>query len=416
MDTFNILSYAQSGFRQGHGCVTASLKVLNDIISALDKKQSCAAIFIDLAKAFDTVDHSILLDRLRSIGVSEQSLAWFASYLIGRVQRVRSEHFLSESHLVTKGVPQGSILGPTLFSIYINNLALCVKGSSIHLYADDTVLYATGPSPEVVSNLLQNNFVRLQQAFCTLKLQINTTKTKVLWFDTKGFVPHPHQDIVTLEGDKIGQVNEYKYLGIWLDNTLSFSTHINKLQSNVKSKIGYLYRTRSSLSRNTKLTLVQMTILPMFDYGDVVYRSACKSLLHKLDVLYHSAIRFAINAPFKTHHCSLYSAVSWPSLHIRRLSHWYMLIYKTLVGLSPQYLSSLLQYSSSSYNTRSAHLIMLQVPKMKTSLGLLAFQAAAANDWNLLQKTLKLDLFISMSDFKKTIAELLNEKCCCHIA
>ena len=117
----------QSGFRSGYGCVTATLKVLNDVTIALDTKQCCAAIFIDLDKAFDTEDRSILVCRLRSIGVSEGPLAWFANYLSQRVQSIKSKHLLS--HLP---------LGPTLFSIHINKIAQAVGSSLIHLYADYT--------------------------------------------------------------------------------------------------------------------------------------------------------------------------------------------------------------------------------------------------------------------------------------
>ena len=140
LDVYSILSGMQSGFRSGYGCVTATLKVLNDVTIALDSKQFCAAIFIDLAKAFDMVDHFILVGRLRSIGVSEGSLAWFANYLSQRVQCIKSENLLSQPLPVTKGVPQGSILGPTLFSIYINNIAQAVGSSLIHLYADDSLI------------------------------------------------------------------------------------------------------------------------------------------------------------------------------------------------------------------------------------------------------------------------------------
>ena len=124
--------------------VTATLKVQNYLTTALDSKQCCTAIFIDLAKAFDTVDHSMLVGRLRSIGVSEGSLAWFANYLSQSVQSVKSEHMP-----VTKGVPQGSILSPTIFSVYINNIAQAVGSSLIQLYADDTVLYSASHSPEL---------------------------------------------------------------------------------------------------------------------------------------------------------------------------------------------------------------------------------------------------------------------------
>ena len=114
LDVYSILSGMQSGFCLGYGCVTATLKVLNDVTIAHDSKQCYAAISIDLSKAFDTVDHSFLVGRLRSIGVSEVSLAWFANYLSQRVQYIKSENLLSQPLPVTKGVPQGLILGPTL--------------------------------------------------------------------------------------------------------------------------------------------------------------------------------------------------------------------------------------------------------------------------------------------------------------
>lgn len=116
--------------------------------------------------------------------------------------------------------------------------------------------------------------------------------------------------ITTSEGLELDIVTSYKYLGVWLDGTLSFSQHISKLQAKVKSRLGLLYCNRSSFTPAAKLTLIQMTILPMLNYGDVIYRSAGKGALERLDVLYHSAIRFATNAPYRTHHCNLYSSVN----------------------------------------------------------------------------------------------------------
>ncbi|XP_059181664.1 epidermal growth factor receptor kinase substrate 8-like [Centropristis striata] len=177
---------------------------------------------------------------------------------------------------VSKGVPQGSILGPTLFSIYINNIPLSSGNSLIHLYADDTILYATGPSPNTVIKTLQDSFLHIQQAFTHLKLSLNTSKTKVMWFCRKGAKPPPVLNITTSEGTSLDQVTVYKYLGIWLDSTLSFSNHISNIQSRVKAKLGFLYRNRFTFTSSAKLTLIKMTILPMIDYGDIIYRSACK--------------------------------------------------------------------------------------------------------------------------------------------
>ena len=114
----------QSGFRAGHGCTSATLKVLNDIITAIDKRQYCGADFIDLAKAFDSVNHRILIGRLNSLGFSKDCLAWFTNYFSDRVQSVKSEGLLSGPLAVSMGVQQGSILGLTLFSVYINDVAL----------------------------------------------------------------------------------------------------------------------------------------------------------------------------------------------------------------------------------------------------------------------------------------------------
>ena len=183
---------------------------------------------------------------------------------------------------VTKGVPQGSILGPTLFSVNINNIAKAVGSSLIHLYADDTVLYSAGPSPDFVLNTTQS-FLSVQQAFSALNLVMKTSKTKVMWFGKKN-TPLPISVTTTSEGLELEVVTSYKHLGVWLDSALSFSQHISKLQAKVISRLGFLYRNHSSFTPAAKLTLIQMTILPMLDYGDM---EGAEGALQRLDVLYH---------------------------------------------------------------------------------------------------------------------------------
>ena len=176
--------------------------------------------------------------------------------------------------------------------------------------------------------------------------------------------PFPTGVITTSASLELEVVTSYKYLGVWLDGTPSFSQHISKLQAKVKSRLGFLYRNCSSFITAAKLTLIQVNIPTTLDYGDLIYRLSGKGSLKQLDVLYHSAIRFATNAPNRTHHCTLYSSVNWSSLYTRCKTHWLLLIYKTLLGLT--YLRYLLQPSSSTYNTRSASHILLKVPSLLT--------------------------------------------------
>uniref|UniRef100_A0A8K9V8I3 Reverse transcriptase domain-containing protein n=1 Tax=Oncorhynchus mykiss TaxID=8022 RepID=A0A8K9V8I3_ONCMY len=393
LESHRTFSAVQSGFQACHGCTSATLKVLNDIITAIDKRQYCAAVFIDLAKAFDSVNHHILIGRLSSLGFSNDCLAWFTNYFADRVHCVKSEGMLSGPLAVSMGVPQGSILGPTLFSVYINDVALAAGDSLIHLYADNTILYTSGPSLDTVLSNLQTSFNAIQHSFRGLQLLLNASKTKCMLFNRQLPAPACPTSITTLDGSDLEYVDIYKYLGVWLDCKLSFQTHIKHLQSKIKSRVGFLFRNKAFFTHAAKLTLVKLTILPILDY--VIYKIASNTLLSKLDAVYHSAIRFVTKAPYTTHHCDLYALVGWPSLHIRRKTHWLQVIYKSMLGKAPPYLSSLVTMATPTRSTRSSRCISLIIPKANTSFGRLSFQFFAACDWNELQKSLKLETDLS---------------------
>ena len=201
-----ILNVFQSGFRPGHSTVSAAARVLNDIASALDSKQDCAALFIDLTKAFD---HSRLLQRLHAIGFDVKSLNWFKNDLTGRCQAIVADGYQSDFICLSKGVPQGSILGPLLFTFCINDFGTNVVNSKIHLYVDDTVIYSAAPSGELALQNLQSDFLIIQQALIDLKLGL-----------TK---------LYSLRNLLLGSIlsAEYKLKGFLATNTWAFRLRIN---------------------------------------------------------------------------------------------------------------------------------------------------------------------------------------------
>jgi hypothetical protein len=152
--------------------------------------------------------------------------------------------------------------------------------------------------------------------------------------------------ITTLDGSYLEYVDNYKYLGVWLNCKLSFQTHIKHLQSKIKSRIGFLFRNKASFTHAAKLTLVKLTILPTLDFGDVIYKIASNTLLSQLDAVYHSAIHFVTKSPYTTHHCDLYALVGWPPAGPRYIffqTHWLQVIYKSMLGRknsrnSPKYM------------------------------------------------------------------------------
>ena len=219
--------------------------------------------------------------------------------------------------------------------------------------------------------------------------------------------------ITTTNRSEIEKVAEYKYLGIWLDEKITFKYHIDKLACNLRQKIGFFYRNISSFPVMCRKRVIEAVFLSVLDYGDVIYRNAAPSVLKPLDTVYHSALRFISGEHYRTHHCILYDRVGWPSLVDRRNKHWYLFIFKTIDGTLPLYLKSLLEWDPGTYRTRSSDWLKLKLPTAKTKLGETAFCFNASNTWNELQLTFKICSPITYGTFKSLIAELPTSVCNC---
>ena len=224
----NILSPVQSGFRQHFSTTTALLKFTNDVLLSSGNGLLTGAIFIDLSKAFDVVDHYLLLDKLYSIGLQRNALLWFNAYLHNRRQCVALQGTQSDYLIVEKGVPQGSTLGPLLFSIFINDLPDTCLQSQVQLYADDTVIYFSGSDLLQIQLSLQADFNRVQNWLHENKLVLNKGKSCSMVFGTRTSQASSLQlPLLFSNGSHLEKVDSFKYLGLWLDPELTFKPHID---------------------------------------------------------------------------------------------------------------------------------------------------------------------------------------------
>ena len=288
-----------------------------------------------------------------------------------------------------------------------------MRSCNVHLYADDTILYCFSDSVQKAAHNLQLAFDVVQKSLLDLKLALNADKTKFMMF-TKGRVfdnTDPH--LYTLNGTAIERVPHYKYLGIWLDEKLTFNTHIECLTKNLRMKLGFFYRNRSCFPMHTRKRLIEALFLSALDYGDIIYRNASATSLKTLDAVYHSALRFITGDTYDTHRCILYNKIGWPSLATRRDQHWFIFIFKALIGRLPPYLNSMLQWKATGYHTRSQNYLMLEVPHASTELGKSAFRCCAPHTWNTLQASLKYRSLVSLGCFQRDIATLVNLDCTC---
>ena len=283
-----------------------------------------------------------------------------------------------------------------------------VPNANFHYYVDDTVIYCCAGTLSQAAEYLQAAFKQIETQLLQLRLVLNAGKTKMMVFSKSKVKPHSLSAVTTSQGIALEIVSTFKYLGIILDDNFSFKPHIENLAKKLKVRLGFYFRNKACFSFHSKKRLVAATFLPVLDYGDVLYMNACSTSLLMLDATYHGALRFITGCRSLTHHCILYKKVGWLSLPARRLHHWYIFLYKALLGLLPLYLCTHLTVASnSSYSFRSQDFLSTSVPRARTEFGKRAFVYSAPFTWNGLQKSLILQAFITLHSFKTLITDLL---------
>ena len=281
LDLRNIISPEQFGFRAGFSTTHSLISITETIKRTIEEKYVCG-VFIDLTKAFDTVNHDILLLKLEHYGINDKALTWFKSYLTDRNQFVSLNEVESNMNIISRRVPQGSVLGPLLFLLYINDLPNISKHLKFFLFADDTNIYYVSNDLKNREKKMNKELQKLYEWLCINRLTLNISKTNFIIFHAinKPKVP------VTILINKcaIEETKHVKYLGVLIDPQLSFKFHIAEL-SKVSRSIGILYKLRHLVTTKILLNIYYAIIYPFLLYGITIWGSTSNTLLNHLYIL-----------------------------------------------------------------------------------------------------------------------------------
>ena len=353
----NLQGDCQSGFRPGHSCETHMVRVVDDILAEMDKGNIVAVIQIDLSAAFDTIDHGILLKRLEErYGLGSTVLTWFSSYLENRSYRVKVEDSLSPEFLLKYGVPQGSLLGPVLFTLYVEPLEPIVKafGLTIRLYADDSTIYL-GFCPVEGWNGSRRNIEDCLEAVRTWmienRLMVNEDKTEFLILGKKSKTEKLEEDndlTIQLHGSTIRPADlagkEGKTLGVYLDTQMDMKRQISMVKRNAGVTMRNLWQIRRFIDKPLRLMLASQLVFSKVDYCNALYFNLPAATIKPLKGILNQAIRFIHGVREKKADLEpLYKESHVLPVEKRIFFKVCVLGYKMLYGSAPQYLQDLIQ-------------------------------------------------------------------------
>ena len=280
-----------------------------------------------------SVDHNILLEKSAFYGVSQMELKWFHSYLTNRYQQCLINGFLSRKGEIICGIPQGSILGPLLFLIYINDLPNCLNSTTPCLYADDTQIFASSRDPAELAYNLNSDLENTMDWLTLNKLQSHSSKTKFMVIGSKPNLTSKVADLhsrITMNNNSVSSVTSQKCLGVDLDETLAFDIYIEKLCLKICSGIGALRRIKPFVPLSFLVKLYKSLIQPYFDYCSPLWDTCNKTLKDKLQTLQNRAARVITGARYEIRSNDLLESLQWDSLHVRRAKLKSVLLYKDL--------------------------------------------------------------------------------------
>ncbi|XP_059188467.1 uncharacterized protein LOC131971162 [Centropristis striata] len=389
LDTNNLHEPFQSGFRPKHSTETALVKITNDLLRAADSGLLTILILLDLSAAFDTISHPLLLDRLAGIGITGAALSWFTSYLTDRQQFVQLRNHKSGCLGVSLGVPQGSVLGPLLFTIYLLPLGTILRhhGVHFHCYADDTQVYISSkPTAAIPPTSLTTCLEDIRSWMSRNFLKLNGNKTEALLIGSKSTLTKSQRTPappIIVDGFPVPFSSQVKSLGVILDNTLSFAPHIQNITRTAFFHLRNISRLRPSLTQSSTEILVHSFVTSRIDYCNALLTGLPTKLINRLQIIQNSAARIITRTKSADHITPVLIQLHWLPVQYRIQYKNLLLTYKALHNLAPTYLCDLLQEYTPSRSLRSSSAGLLITPTSRLStMGARSFSCSAPRLWN----------------------------------
>ena len=389
----------QSAYRQLHSTETALLRVQNDLLQAVDSHGGAILVLLDLSAAFDTIDHDKLLDLLnKSFGIRGDALQWFSSYLKDRTQTVQIGSSFSKEQTLSYGVPQGSVLGPILFTIYTTPLGRIIRnhGLTFHLYADDTQLYIAFKPSSAISK--EEAVARIEACVEDIRiwmtnnlLKLNDDKTELIVITSRDDISKIANISINVGGHWITPKEDPpRNLGVLFDSTCSLDAHVSKICKSINYNLYSVGKIRRYIDKPTAEKIINASVTSRLDYCNSLLYGVKSNLINKLQLCQNNAARIITQCRKYDHITPVLKELHWLPVQQRICFKILLITYKALNGKAPEYVCDMLSHYTPTRPLRSEDKHLLVNPRYRLEkFGKRSFSRAAPTLWNPLPSDLK---------------------------
>lgn len=396
IEKYDLLNGHQYGFRSNRSTSLAVMEFVENIATVVDNKQFGVGVFIDLSKAFDTIDHSLLLQKCERYGIRGIAQLWLRSYLNNRFQYVSIDDIKSHLKHVTCGVPQGSVLGPKLFILYINDICTVSDKLKYVVFADDTNLFCSGGNIKELLKTVELELMKLTKWFALNKLSLNESKTKFMLFGGK----RTNIEVkLNLNNVEIERVYETKFLGVIIDDKVCWKPHIKHVKQKLSKSISILYKTRDLLNKSCLHLLYFSLVMPYMTYCAEIWGNTYKTNLDPIIKLQKRAIRIINGVGYRDSTNQLFirsrTLKFLDIVYSKTLEIMFRVVNKTI----PVCIQKMFKLRQVVYNLKGW--LMFETHKVRTNLKYRCVSVLGVKLWNGLNNEIK--MCNSMLVFKKTL-------------